>query len=179
VAVLVRAHTAELSAETRDEIRRLLDEAFESEFTDEDWEHTLGGVHVLAREGDELVGHVAVVQRRLVHGELGIRTGYVEGLAVRASRRRRGHASALMREGERVITAAYDLGALSDGTGIDGFYERCGWVRWRCRPAWSRSRGLAGGRTRTRTCASSARRRARRSTSPARSHADWRPGDVW
>jgi aminoglycoside 2'-N-acetyltransferase I len=33
-----------------------------------------------------------------------------------------------MADAERVIAAAYDLGALS--TGLDGFYERSGWLRW-------------------------------------------------
>jgi aminoglycoside 2'-N-acetyltransferase I len=32
---------------------------------------------------------------------------------------------------ERIITTAYDLGALSDGTNIEGFYQRRGWLTWR------------------------------------------------
>ena len=34
--------------------------------TDDDWEHGLGGIHALAYEDDELVGHASVVQRRLL-----------------------------------------------------------------------------------------------------------------
>jgi aminoglycoside 2'-N-acetyltransferase I len=29
-----------------------------------------------------------------------------------------------------VIRAGFELGALSDGTGIDGFYGRRGWIPW-------------------------------------------------
>ena len=35
-----------------------------------------------------------------------------------------------MSEAEAEIGRCYDLGALSDGTGIDAFYERRGWLRW-------------------------------------------------
>jgi aminoglycoside 2'-N-acetyltransferase I len=83
---------------------------------------------VVLREGDTLIAHASVVQRQLVHGELPIRTGYVEAVAVRSDRRRRGHGRAVMTEAERVIAVAYDLGALS--TGLDDFYERSGWLRW-------------------------------------------------
>jgi aminoglycoside 2'-N-acetyltransferase I len=73
---------------------------------------------------------VAVVQRRLLHQDQSLRIGYVEALAVRSDRRRRGLAAAAMSEAERVIDAAYDLGALSDGTGIAGFYQQRGWPTW-------------------------------------------------
>jgi aminoglycoside 2'-N-acetyltransferase I len=128
---IAQIHTADLEPEDRRAIRRLLDEAFRGEFDDEDWEHTLGGVHILLRVKGELAGHVAVVQRRLYHADLAIRTGYVEGLAVGTAFRKRGYASVAMTAAEHVIAAAYDLGGLSDGTGIPGFYERRGWLAWR------------------------------------------------
>jgi aminoglycoside 2'-N-acetyltransferase I len=125
------AHTADLTPADRRAIRQLLDDAFEGQFSAEDWDNTLGGIHALVFEQAELVGHVAVVQRRLLHRGLAIRTGYVEGLAVRGDHRRRGLASVAMSQAERVIAAAYDLGALSDGTRIEGFYQRRGWSTWR------------------------------------------------
>lgn len=130
MAELRTVHTADLTEDERTTIRTLLDAAFDGDFDDTDWEHTLGGLHVLATESDQLVAHVAVVARRLLHRERAIRTGYVEGLAVRADRRRHGLAGRVMAEAERVITRAYDLGALSDGTGIPGFYARRGWSTW-------------------------------------------------
>ena len=129
-AELRTCHTAELRPAELGEIRRLLDGAYGARFTDADWEHALGGLHTLVLEQGALVGHVSVVQRRLLHQERAVRTGYVEALAVRGDRRRRGYAAAAMSEAERVIDRAYDLGALSDGTGIDGFYQRRGWRTW-------------------------------------------------
>jgi aminoglycoside 2'-N-acetyltransferase I len=129
-AELRTCHTAELRPAELDAIRRLLDGAFGGRFTDADWDHTLGGLHTLVLEQGELVGHVSVVQRRLLHQDRAVRTGYVEGLAVRGDRRRRGYAAAAMGAAEQVIDRAYDLGALADGTGIDGFYQRRGWRTW-------------------------------------------------
>lgn len=71
------AHTADLDGATRAEVRQLLDDAFDGDFGESDWEHCLGGVHVLVREGGSLVGHGAVVQRRLLHGGRALRAGYV------------------------------------------------------------------------------------------------------
>ena len=60
-------HTAELDAATLVAARALLDEVFAGELTDADWEHGLGGVHALAYEGEELVGHASLIQRRLLY----------------------------------------------------------------------------------------------------------------
>ncbi|WP_216843575.1 GNAT family N-acetyltransferase [Phytoactinopolyspora alkaliphila] len=130
-----QAHTADLSPDHVAAFRKLLDDAFRGEFSDEDWDNTLGGMHVWVSEGDDVVAHVAVVQRRLVHQGRSMRTGYVEGLAVQADRRRNGYASSVMSRAERLIGAAYELGALSDGSGIEGFYQRRGWQPWQG-PTW-------------------------------------------
>jgi len=130
VAVVRTAHTADLSRQELRAIRRLLDDAFDGDVTDDDYEHALGGLHVLAYEGPELVGHGSVVMRRLLHGGRALRTGYVEGVAVRADRRRRGHGGAVMAELERVITAAYELGALGATDEAAAFYADRGWQRW-------------------------------------------------
>jgi aminoglycoside 2'-N-acetyltransferase I len=125
------AHTAELDAATLAGIRSLLEAAFEGDFGEHDWEHALGGVHALAWESGELVGHASVVQRRLLHGGRALRAGYVEGVGVRADRRRRGHGAGMMAKLERVIGAAYDLGALGATDAAAALYEARGWVRWR------------------------------------------------
>jgi len=180
VVEVIEAHTDDLSADELRRLRAFLDDAFEGEFEDPDWEHTLGGLHVLVvGEGRELVGHAAVVQRRLLHRDLALRTGYVEGLAVRRDRRRLGYAGMAMATAARVILAAYDLGALSDGTGIDGFYERRGWVRWRG-PSWVLA---PGGLERTEEDDGGILVLPT-PTSPQLDATgslvcDWRPGDVW
>ena len=65
-------------------------------------EHALGGVHAPLWEGEELIGHGSVVMRRLLHDGMALRTGYVEAVAVRADRRRRGHGEVVMEALERV-----------------------------------------------------------------------------
>ena len=125
------SHTSQLDAATLRTARALLADVFEGEFEADDWEHALGGMHALAWEEDELVGHASVVQRRLVHRGQALRAGYVEGVGVRADRRRRGHAGAMMDALEEVIRGAYDLGALGSTDEAVAFYEARGWQRWR------------------------------------------------
>lgn len=126
-------HTWQVPEATLAVVRGLLDEAFDGDFGDEDWEHSLGGVHALAWDGDELIGHGAVVQRRLVHDGRALRAGYVEGVAVRADRRRQGVGGAVMAALEDVVRGAYPLGALSASEDALAFYAARGWQPWRGR----------------------------------------------
>jgi aminoglycoside 2'-N-acetyltransferase I len=125
------AHTAELDAATLEAAHALLVEAFAGEFAAEDWDHSLGGMHALAWEGDELVGHASLVQRRLLHGGRALRAGYVEGVAVRADRRGRGIGGAVMEPLERLLRGAFELGGLGATELGAPLYERHGWVPWR------------------------------------------------
>lgn len=124
------AHTADLDASTRSEIRALMDAAFGA-VSDDTFENVLGGVHTLLVEDGELVGHASVVQRRMLHAGQALRTGYIEGVAVREDRRRRGHGAAMMSVLERVVRSGYQLGAL--GASEDGgrLYASRGWQLWR------------------------------------------------
>jgi aminoglycoside 2'-N-acetyltransferase I len=125
------AHTADVDPATLHAARAMVEAVFEGDFADTDWEHSLGGMHALAWDGDELVGHASLVQRRLLHAGRALRAGYVEGVGVRADRQRRGYGAAMMDALERIIRAAYDLGAL--GATDDGarLYQARGWQRWR------------------------------------------------
>lgn len=125
------AHTADIDADVLAAMRDLLYEVFADEMTEHDWEHCLGGMHAIVWEDGEPIGHAAVVQRRLLHGGRALRAGYVEGVAVRADRRRRGHGRRLMGAVERVVRGAYELGALGAADGALDFYAACGWSRWR------------------------------------------------
>src|SRR3954464_9835491 len=124
------AHTADLDAATVAAARELFDEAFKGTFTDDDWEHGLGGIHALAYEGAELVGHASVVQRRLLYDGRALRAGYFEGVGVSPRHRRHGHAGALMDALETVIRGGYDLGALGATDEAIPLYERHGWRVW-------------------------------------------------
>jgi aminoglycoside 2'-N-acetyltransferase I len=135
---LRRATTAELTRAELEALRRLVFGAFGGRFDEHDWDHTLGGMHVLVMEDDEdVVAHGAVVPRTLAAGRRALRTGYVEGVATRGDRRGLGLATLVMAEVGRVVSeGGYELGALSDGTGIPGFYQRLGWETWQG-PTWA------------------------------------------
>jgi aminoglycoside 2'-N-acetyltransferase I len=124
------AHTADLDADTLTAARGLLDRVFGADLSDDDWEHALGGVHALVWEQGALIGHASVIQRRLVYEDRALRTGYVECVAVRPDRRRRGVGAAMMGELERVIRAAYDLGALGATEDGAALYLSRGWRQW-------------------------------------------------
>ncbi len=127
---LVLAHTADLSRATLDSARALLTDVFDGDLDDDDWEHALGGMHAVVWESGDLVGHAAVVGRRIIHAGRALRAGYVEGVGVRADRRRRGHGAAMMDALERVIRGAYDLGALGATELAVPFYTTRGWQLW-------------------------------------------------
>lgn len=124
------ARTEELDEAGLRVIRELMDLAFGDEFTEDDWDHSLGGLHLMAEEEGRLVAHAAVVPRTLRVGERRLHTGYVEGMATHPAHRRRGHASRVVERMNEHVRAGYELGALSDATDFGGFYQRFGWRLW-------------------------------------------------
>ncbi|MFD5034490.1 GNAT family N-acetyltransferase [Streptomyces sp. NPDC058220] len=128
---LCTAHTFELGAAVLAEIRALLDQVFEGGFSDQDWDHGLGGVHAFVRDPDgSLVAHGSVIQRRVLHDGRSYRIGYVEAVGVRADRRRQGVGGRVMAALERVIDGAYDAGALSASDEGAPLYRARGWQLW-------------------------------------------------
>jgi aminoglycoside 2'-N-acetyltransferase I len=129
VIELRTAHTADLDAATRTAIRALMDAAFDG-VSDDTFDNVLGGIHALVLDGAELIGHASIVQRRMLHGGRALRTGYIEGVAVRADRRRQGHGDSMMSVLERIVRSGYHLGAL--GASADGsrLYTARGWQLW-------------------------------------------------
>ena len=123
------SHTADLEPGTLSAARALLYDVFD-DMTEHDWEHSLGGVHAIAWDGDALIGHAAVVQRRLLHVGRALRCGYVEGVGVHAAHRRAGHGAAMIEALERVVRRAYDLGAVAATDEAVALYAGRGWKRW-------------------------------------------------
>jgi aminoglycoside 2'-N-acetyltransferase I len=124
-------HTADLDSETRQRVCQMVTEAFAGDFTDDDWEHSLGGMHALIWQHGAIIGHAAVVQRRLLYRGDALRCGYVEGVAVREDFRGQGLVHALMDGAEQVIRGAYQLGAISSSDVARGIYAARGWLPWR------------------------------------------------
>ena len=115
-------------------VRELMDEAFDGDFTDEDWEHGLGGVHSVLVDAGEVVAHASVVPRPLWIEERRLAVGYVEAVAVLPERQGEGLGTQVMRALDEALDAS-ELGVLS--TGEHRFYERLGWERW-AGPTWVR-----------------------------------------
>ncbi|MDQ3766493.1 MAG: GNAT family N-acetyltransferase [Actinomycetota bacterium] len=121
--------TAEASGSLLLAIRRLLARAFEGEFSEEDWAHTIGGWHVVVTDGGATLSHAAVVPRVLEVADRPLNAGYVEGVGTAPERRREGLGSLVMAKVSELIPNEFDMGALS--TGRHEFYDRLGWERWR------------------------------------------------
>ena len=140
VSVLLTRHTADLSEAELHAVRGLLDDAF-GDFTDQDWEHALGGQHALVVEDGLIVAHGSLVMRRLLHRGMSLRTGYVEAVAVHPEHRRAGHASTVMAALES-LAPAYELLALSASGDGEALYRARGWQLWRGPSAVLSPKGL-------------------------------------
>ena len=73
------------------------------DFSDADWEHSLGGMHALICHHGALIAHGAVVQRRMIYRGAALRCGYLEAIAVREDWRGQGLAMAVMDALEQVL----------------------------------------------------------------------------
>ena len=130
--ILRRVTTPELTDAEVDAARAILWAAFETVdggMTEDDWDHALGGVHVLAELDGRIVAHASVVDRDIRLDGHPLRTGYVEAVAVDPSLQRGGVGTLIMREVAAILESTFELGALATGT--PEFYERLGWLRWR------------------------------------------------
>jgi aminoglycoside 2'-N-acetyltransferase I len=129
---LRRLRTGSLTPGEIRTIRRLLEDAFgtdeDDRFTDDDWNHAVGGVHFVLDLGGEIIAHASVVERTLELDGRPVRTGYVEAVAVAPPHQGAGHGSTLMGEVSAWIAGRFELGAL--GTGRHRFYKRLGWRTW-------------------------------------------------
>ncbi len=161
-------------------VRALLWSAFgddEEKFSEDDWLHALGGVHVVLQTDAGIVAHAAVVERRLEVDGRPIRTGYVEAVATQPGQQRRGFGSAVMRRVHEIVAEGFELGAL--GTGAFAFYEPLGWEHWRGPTSVRTTEGVV------RTPDEDGYILVLRTPSTAALDLDlpisceWRPGDVW
>jgi aminoglycoside 2'-N-acetyltransferase I len=156
-------------------ISTLLHASF-ADWTEDDWQHTLGGVHAVRLLDRTVVAHGALVPRTLVVGDGPVRVGYVEGVAVSAAHRRRGLGGQVMDAVEAYGAAHYPLCALSSTTTAEQFYLRRGWRAWRG-PTFVRT---GTGRQRTHADDGSVYVRAGVEVDlTAELTCDWRAGDVW
>ena len=177
MVTLHSAATHALSQSLLHELRTLLDTAFEGDFSDEDWRHAVGGVHVWVSDASGVISHGSLVERTLVCSGHVLRVGYVEAVATAHAHRRKGYGAAILNRLGELIREGYPLGALSTGTHV--FYETLGWELWRG-PTFVDD---PGGRQRTPDDDDDIMI-LRTPRSPdldldGEIVCDWRPGDVW
>jgi aminoglycoside 2'-N-acetyltransferase I len=121
----------EIDAAARRALWTLWRRAFGDRFTDDDAVHAYGGVHVLTRDGDHIVGHASAVPRRIRFGDEPWRTvGYVEAVATDPERQGEGIGRRTMQRLQAEISTRWPVALLSTGR-ARGFYEALGWERWR------------------------------------------------
>jgi aminoglycoside 2'-N-acetyltransferase I len=129
---LRRVSTHDLTAPEIAAVRAILLAAFgpddEERFTDDDWDHAIGGVHFVLDLAGEIIAHASVVERELHVDGRPLRTGYVEAVATAPDRQGAGFGSLVMADVTSYIRDRFELGAL--GTGRHRFYERLGWLTW-------------------------------------------------
>jgi aminoglycoside 2'-N-acetyltransferase I len=178
---LRRLRTDELAPAEIEAIRALMTAAFgdddEERFTEEDWQHAMGGTHFVLEVDGVLVTHASVVERAIQVDGQALRTGYVEAVATAPGREGSGFGSIVMGEVTAYIRVGFELGML--GTGRHHFYERLGWVVW-AGPAFVRT---AEGTRRTPDEEGDLLVLRTLATPPLDDHGaiscEWRPGDVW
>jgi aminoglycoside 2'-N-acetyltransferase I len=177
---LRRLPTSDLTDAEIARIRQLMTDAFgddEERFGEADWDHAVGGIHVVLESGTAIVAHASVVERELHVAGRPLRTGYVEAVATAPDRHGQGLGTLVMAQIGSIIAAGYELGAL--GTGSHRFYERLGWRTWRG-PCFVRT-GEGARRTPDEEGFIMVLRTP--STPPIDLadpiSCDWRPGDVW
>jgi aminoglycoside 2'-N-acetyltransferase I len=178
VATIRRLRSDDLSSDDAAGLRELFAAAWDAEgFTEEDWDHAVGGMHFILEASGAIVAHAAVVERELNTTGHRLRTGYVEAVATSPIHQGRGHGTAVMGQADEYIDQNFQLGAL--GTGRTAFYQRLGWLVWEG-PTFVRT---ASGLVRTPEEDGNVLVRLT-PTSPeldlkAPISCDWRPGDVW
>lgn len=133
-SIEVVAHGA-LSAGDRGELRRLFDREYLVEFgpwyPEQPYGYASHDVHVIARSGESIVGHVGWARRMIGVGDAELTIAGVGGVLV-STQARGGHL------GERLMRWA--AGSMTDAGGVDfgylgcreevvPFYVSCGWHR--------------------------------------------------
>lgn len=120
-----RASDADLDPQISAVVRNLLNDAFEGDFSEEDWKHTFGGMRFLGFLNDQLIAHGAVVPRKIEVDESDLIIGYVEGIAVAPTYWHKGYGSLLMADITSYCLSEFSLSMLS--TSEKGFYRKHGW----------------------------------------------------
>ena len=182
---VIRVRTVQSRDADRDELcvaEQLVKKSFGAGFRDDDWRHGLGGTHVFVNDDTHtLLGHAAVVSRVIRHGNIALRVGYVEAVAVRSDCQGRGLGRALVDHVESIVHANYQLGALNAIDSAVPFYLHRGWTLWTGATAAIDHAGdiIVTSHVEDRIMLLSSMLHSREYDQSAVLTCDWRSGDLW
>jgi len=125
---IIQLKDSELSRSVESDSLNLLNEAFEGDFSQEDFRHTFGGLRFLGYFNQELVAHGSVIPRNMCIDEIQVQVGYIEGVAVIPKYWKKGFGSLLIAEITSYCRSQYSISMLS--TVEKNFYSRHGWVEF-------------------------------------------------
>ena len=134
-------------------------------------------VHVVLRQGAELIAHAAWVERRMWVGDLlaPLYTAFIEAVAVAPPFQAQGFGWMIMTALPPLLVD-FDLAALSAAE--EGFYQKLGWLRWQGPLSYRQGTD----RIETPDECVMIYRLAKTPVDlalTARLETDWRPGEVW
>ena len=109
-------------------IKNLLLDAYEGDFSEEDWRHTYGGARFLGTVNSEIVSHGAVVPREILINDQRFLVGYLEAIAVASKVQGQGIGSQLLSTISEFCASQYQLSMLS--TDEFDFYQKFGWKQF-------------------------------------------------
>lgn len=115
----------ELSTHDLVALKNLLDLAYEGDFSESDWLHTIGGVRFVGKLNGEIVAHGAVVPRDVFINGQSARVGYLEGVAISTDLQGQGFGSQLLTDISEYCVSNFELAMLS--TDELNFYSKFGW----------------------------------------------------
>ena len=110
-------------------IKEVLLDAYEGDFSEQDWQHTFGGARFVGTIDDQIVAHAAVVPRAVLINDLPMTIGYLEGVAVSSKFQGQRLGSQLLQYVSDFCRSNYEISMLS--TDEFDFYGKFGWQRFK------------------------------------------------
>ena len=127
--ILIKEVDMAFAAENISDLLELFDDAYEGDFSEQDWYHTIGGNRFVVMLDDCIVAHAAVVPREVHINGTPLTVGYLEGVAVSTSHQGQGIGNQLVQYVTQFCSINYQLSMLS--TDEFRFYEKLGWQQFR------------------------------------------------
>lgn len=80
--MVIETLKTDINKELSEKIKSMLHRAYEGDFSEEDWERTLGGVRYLGWIGDELIANGPICSRTIWLNYIETHVGFIEAIAV-------------------------------------------------------------------------------------------------